>query len=731
MISLPEDFPAPVDDAIQGGPRSSTPLEGALSVERRARHQEEGDQAFFHTGEQTEPSTIKVYSSNIQNDIANNLRAIANEIILEKNSWRLDAQALLAGEANYVHHVTYTVGTFALFATSRSVPVDSSYVSVSVSREIERERYRSVTEIETALRTQSAGNFDGCTSTGVDPLHALERSTRGFALIGNPGSGKTTTFRWIAIQIARGYQIYDKKRVAIYLAVRDLNVTTKISKDNVSERKPILDGIRRHLDSLGIDQLDTVMSMLLQTGRCVILIDGLDETEPEEQDAILQEMAIMHTRWPGCLICVSARPYSLGKAMPGFTKWETLSLSLQDRVTFVRKWFSHVDASKGERLILRCRSTPSLLDLGSSPLLLSIVCALFDHDLDIPSDPGELYGRAIEGMLGAWDAFRNIARRTPLASLSLRMRIALISSLAYDMFEKSKIVFSHRDVDASGCIKRIARTARVPVPVSEDVLTTLYNDFGVLVERSPGLYSFSHLTMQEYLVGRHIVDNRQEITLAARAGNPEWHEVIRVVARLLPQADEFMRTLHQATKLASRSSVALLSSVWKSMPICSEREQKILISQLAKGVGSTLASISSSFSIEEDTLYIIPKDVRRLALANEAMRRRLKDEPRKSGADATSDDVTSATSDARGKKKSGQRSRDYYPLALLECLPDMLEIISNCGFSYTELGVDSNVFFQFLSKQGNVKVIAVEIASRGEGMPAPPKQKRHANRPIT
>lgn len=679
------------------------------------------DAAFFRA-DVTEKLHPIVYPSDAQNEIARNVRAVVGEIIAEKASWSSDAQLLMAGESNYINHILNVVGTFALFATSRSVPVDSSYVNVSVSREIERERYRSVSEIEAALRTQSVGQCGK--ESGVDPMRAIELSARGFTLIGSPGSGKTTIFRWVAIQVARGIPIQGKRRLAIYLAVRDLASPDK-SKD--PERRPVLHGIMRYMDLLGIKRTDAVLTMLLQTGRCVILIDGLDETEPEEQDTILQEIATMHTRWPGCLICVSARPHSLCKAMPGFVKWETVSLSFEDRIMFVRKWFSHVNATKGERLIERCKSSPGLLDLGSSPLLLSIVCALFDHDLDIPSDPGELYARAVEGMLGGWDAFRNIARTTPLANFSLRKRLALVSSLAFDMFERSKIVFACRDVDESGCLKRVARTARTPVPASEDVLVSLYNDFGILVERSPGLYSFSHLTIQEYLVGRYIVDARQEIVLAARAGNPEWHEVIRVVARLLPQADAFMRALHQAVKLTSFSSAVLLGSVWRSVPLCSEGERKNLISQLAKAIGSTVGSIALSLDIDGDTLRIKPKDLRSLKLANAAMvRRNRRNEPRERS-DEEAKEEDKGNHKVRSNKTGDRSPSDFSPLALLECLPELLEIVVDSGFSYVELGVDSNVMYRFLSGHTGVKIADVAVV----GLDVPredgdlPKRKRH------
>jgi hypothetical protein len=53
---------------------------------------------------------------------------------------------------------------------------------------------------------------------------------------------------------------------------------------------------------------------------------------------------------------------------------------------------------------------------------------------------------------------------------------------------------------------------------------------GILVERSPGQFAFSHLTFQEYLTAFHIVNAREFAMLVRKYRQKWWHEVIVLAA---------------------------------------------------------------------------------------------------------------------------------------------------------------------------------------------------------
>jgi predicted NACHT family NTPase len=206
------------------------------------------------------------------------------------------------------------------------------------------------------------------------------------------------------------------------------------------------------------------------------------------------------------------------------------------------------------------RGRSGLLDLGTNPLLLSIVCALYYNDLKIPAEPDELYARTVEGLLGAWDAFRNIARDTPIRDLSVRRRAVLMSWISATMFERGKLVFSARDVDDTRVLIRFADSTHTAPLSSDELLTSLYNDFGILIERAPGRFSFSHLTFQEYLTAQYIVDNRREIQVLRRRREKTWTEVMRLVAKMLPNANIYMAAVAETTEISSKVDLTFLAA---------------------------------------------------------------------------------------------------------------------------------------------------------------------------
>ena len=610
--------------------------------------------------------------------ISRSFSSVFGELNEASEAWFQKTKLLTVGRENYANFMANKVGIFPLFATNKSASVDTAYIRVDVSTDIERDRYRSRVQIERDLKRRRLGaDADHQRrQSGETPIGAISSTSGGFALIGMPGSGKTTIFRSIAVQSARGKPIRGRARIPIYLAVRDLS----------SDSQGIADACEALFKDLGIKESGRVFESLLKSGNCIILLDGLDETSNTHRTALLQELLELKAKHNSCVYCISARPFSLSVGIPDFLKWETLPLSFSERLSFVKKWFSLVDPSKGERLIEKSQSRPEILDLGSNPLLLSIVCALFHNDLDIPSETDELYERAIHGLLGGWDAFRNIARNTILASVPIKKRLVLVSWLGASLYQAGKLVFTPAEVTATKILSQASEVLQISPIDSDDLLETLYNDFGLLVERSPGLYSFSHLTIHEYLVAKYIVDNRQEIELLnSFRSDQKWEQIVRLVAKMLPSADVFMSNLQDRKALEDPDRVRLLESVWLSKPICSLDLRKKLLTQMAmkiSGVASRYSTFEVSSAPTGDVLVI------GIQPPNEK------------------DDATYRL-----------RIRYLFPPFMTNILPSLLRIIKSSGFDYPSLGVRASKLFQVLATAKSDEFAGVTYVNKHTGQP--------------
>jgi predicted NACHT family NTPase len=80
---------------------------------------------------------------------------------------------------------------------------------------------------------------------------------------------------------------------------------------------------------------------------------------------------------------------------------------------------------------------------------------------------------------------------------------------------------------------------------SEVVLKSIEAQHGLLVERARGIYSFSHLTFQEYFAARHIASPTAQLqaalkNLAAHITEKRYREIFLLAVGMLPQADDLL-----------------------------------------------------------------------------------------------------------------------------------------------------------------------------------------------
>jgi hypothetical protein len=530
----------------------------------------------------------------LEQPIKESFLSVFQDVNERADAWVAYKKLLTIGANRYAKYLHQSAGYFALFGTNREAKIDQAYVSLVLTDQLRRERYRSSEEIEEELRM--GGTFQGTRGgNSYTILEALESSDKSLAVVGVAGSGKTTAFRFLALRAAAGIEIRGRRRLPLYLPVREMETGTSIES-----------AIESLFNQLEISRPKLVYRLLKKTGTLMLILDGIDETTDEHRSQLLRELTQLHRVAPEAIICVSGRPFSLSTDITGFSKWETLPLTVEARIAFVRKWFDPVDPQKGIRLAELCESNPELLHLGDRPLFLSIICALYYNELEVPSAPEELYDRAISGLMGQWDAFRNIARTTCLKELTIRDRQTLVSWLAFSMFTTGKKVFSPKEYLKQHGIQHVKSLIRKEIPAADDVLASLYNDFGILVEQSPNSYSFTHLSIQEYLTARHLVDFRVEKELIRYIDDPGWADVFYYVGRIMPDSTDLLLELHRRTELGSRTQAVALMKYWTAEPVFRRGSEKKMFARIFHGISEQLSALRvTDFELVNGTGLII------------------------------------------------------------------------------------------------------------------------------
>ncbi|MEL7407343.1 MAG: histidine kinase, partial [Cyanobacteria bacterium J06558_2] len=141
---------------------------------------------------------------------------------------------------------------------------------------------------------------------------------------------------------------------------------------------------------------------------------------------------------------------------------------------------------------------------------------------------------------------------------------ALLSELAHDFFTRDELFFTKESIleyiqvflsDTAGNVKFID---------IEAVLGAIAIQQGILVERAADIYSFSHLTLQEYLTAKYISqDNRRiEKLIADHLTDERWQEIFLLVAGLKDDAGELLKLMEKATQKLTNTNKLEQLLIW-------------------------------------------------------------------------------------------------------------------------------------------------------------------------
>ncbi|HEY9645968.1 MAG TPA: hypothetical protein V6C88_06345, partial [Chroococcidiopsis sp.] len=244
---------------------------------------------------------------------------------------------------------------------------------------------------------------------------------------------------------------------------------------------------------------------------------------------------------------------------------------------FIANWFSQ-DPRKGHECWHKLLSEDytAAKELTHTPLLLTLTCLLYERAGQFPTNRATLYEKALRVLLEEWAGEKGIPQDRLYQGLDTKRKELMLSKIAYDAFRCDRLFLSKREL-----VKQIETLLAEMLPDEKfidghQVLKSIEIQHGILVEQAEGIYSFSHLTLQEFLTAQHIVDTHQHIdrVLSQHLIDPRWREVFLLLVGL-QQADDILLTmaaqvnglisapnLHHLLEWANRATVAS-ESVYK------------------------------------------------------------------------------------------------------------------------------------------------------------------------
>jgi NACHT domain/Sulfatase-modifying factor enzyme 1 len=426
-------------------------------------------------------------------------------------------------------------------------------------------------------------------------LAAPALSSNHFVLLGAPGTGKSTLLQHIALTLAaprrRSRKTAVPKKIPLLLFLRD--VAQAINEATDEKPLTLADAVRVTLRKQEAETGPPAwFEKQLKKGRCLVMLDGLDEVSDlavrRKVVAWVQKQIRAHGN---NRFILTSRPYGYrDNPLEDVSVLEVRPFSSEQVERFVRNWYLanelksqlrddpgvRLEAKKGaDDLLRRLAQAPTLAELAVNPLLLTLIAHVHRFRSSLPGRRVELYAEICMVFLGRKQQATGIELDlTPL------QKQEVLQPLAYHMMNKGNAEASARDVtveEAEGVIHDILSQVSTAYSVA-DFLKMIENSSGLLIERENGIYSFSHLTFQEYLAGAHIQKEKLEAALLTHVLESWWHETIRLYAALGDATGIIEECLKQAHNSLAVLALALdcHEEALKKDPTVSAAVEKLL-----------------------------------------------------------------------------------------------------------------------------------------------------------
>ncbi len=440
-------------------------------------------------------------------------------------------------EAQYKARLRDQHSTTRLLGYPRPISIEGVFTDVYTLDQLTAFRKYEITEFQSKVFERDALRLN----EPRRPLLNLVSQSKRLYILGKPGAGKTTLLKFMVLQACDG----KFSHTPIFVSL----------KEWADSHLDLIDFIVQQFDICAFPDAKAFIEYMLKKGRAITLFDGLDEVREAEgqRSEIISIIVNFVKRYPDIKVLLTCRVAASEYSFDQFDYIEIADFDEKQIQTFAAKWYRD-DQFKFQKFLLEFNKAENvgLHELGRTPLLLALLCLVFDDNLTFPKRRADLYKEAVEALLKRWDASRGIQRDETYHKLSSRRKEQLLARIATENFVK-EVYFIRRDTlvqQIENFIKELPPIELGNIPADgEAVLNSIESQHGLITERARGIYSFSHLTFQEYFVARYVVEN-------AAVGLPylfdegyftevHWREVFLLVASLLDNADGFMEIFFQ------------------------------------------------------------------------------------------------------------------------------------------------------------------------------------------
>jgi len=359
-------------------------------------------------------------------------------------------------------------------------------------------------------------------------------------VLGAPGSGKSVFLRKIGLEILQGKQgKFQHNCIPVLIelkkfAVKDINLAAIIAKE---------------FKSCGFPQVEKFTQKALEQGKLLIILDGVDEVTYDNRQQVTEAIdeatkTIEHfvRQYHRNRFIISYRVAAY-RYLQGFTTVEIADFDNKQIEEFIDNWFysakdQQVRTAQKCKELLKEPGSKAARELAQNPLLLTFLCLVYDHSQRFAENRSSLYKKALEIFLEEWSAQKRTHLDQVFQQLDTQQEKTLLAKIAWNGLKSNRIFFYKSEL-LQNIEVFLKKYIGIPQNLtSEAVFNAITVQQGIWTERAEDIYSFSNLTLQEYLTADYICKERQiEYLVEERLIDERWREVFLLVAGLINEKE--------------------------------------------------------------------------------------------------------------------------------------------------------------------------------------------------
>ena len=367
-------------------------------------------------------------------------------------------------------------------------------------------------------------------------------------VLGNPGSGKSTLVKRLALRLAgepsgRLPIPVPLNAYAAALLRGDLSLQAYLAQ--------YFAGLSKDLAGL-----EPLFDEALQNGQALALLDGLDEVQ-EQRSRLVNKVEIFaaEAAHKGNQVVVTSRLAGYRDCPLNAKDWALHTLLDFDRPAieaFARQWCLAFETStlgdtpeaqaqaENERkaLLAALDANPGVARLATNPLLLTILALVKRQSVTLPNQRVKLYDLYLETLINAWSKARALDKQQVGPELNYEQTLQALGPLALWLRQENPTAGL---VSEGDLVKQLTHyfmgedwgLARGPARErAAGLLSSVHQYSNLLLERAAGQYGFIHLTLENMLAAYGVVQagqvelDKSLAIIGQRLTDPAWRETL-------------------------------------------------------------------------------------------------------------------------------------------------------------------------------------------------------------